>query len=225
MATCRCAAWPDRGGPVGLWFHGRVAGPACARWAGYDPAGDGMRQHAADYRYLGGDHRSRSASARQQAAGRMIHRASDPRRSGHVLMRGWGRCRVGLPGLFHWPGWPLLARDRYPSRERSRYDAGSGTSGRHRDEATKLASERLRGQVRRMWLWTSTIPGSRAPPVSSLGSVIGKLSGLLGSEESAAICSFVTPNPPVPAGALGESLLSAAHLGQLDGLPHRADRG
>jgi hypothetical protein len=51
--------------------------------------------------------------------------------------------------------------------------------------------------VRWMWLWTSTIPGGRVPPVSSLGSVIRKLSGLLGSEENAAICSFVTPSPPV----------------------------
>jgi hypothetical protein len=49
----------------------RVAGPACARWAGYDPAGDDMHEHAADYRYLGGDHRSRSASARQSAPGRV----------------------------------------------------------------------------------------------------------------------------------------------------------
>jgi pimeloyl-ACP methyl ester carboxylesterase len=39
-------------------------------------------------------------------------------------------------------------------------------------------------------------PG-RAPPVSSLGSVIRKLSGLLGSDENAAICSFVTPSPLV----------------------------
>jgi hypothetical protein len=30
----------------------------------------------------------------------VTHRASHPRRSGHVRMRGWGRCRVGLPGLF-----------------------------------------------------------------------------------------------------------------------------
>jgi hypothetical protein len=84
-------------------------------------------QHAADYRHLGGDHRSRSASACRQAAGRVTHRASHPRRSGHVRMRGWGALPSRVTGSISSAGMATSCARSIRRATRSRCGSARGS--------------------------------------------------------------------------------------------------